>query len=102
MRKFLLFLSLFITKIAFSQLNDTFADGNFTQNPVWTADLGVNYTVVNQQLRSNSTTANSNFYLSTPNNKALNCTWEFDVNLQFSTSGANYVDVYLINLSYHY
>ena len=97
MRKFLLFLSLFITKIAFSQLNDTFADGNFTQNPVWTADLSANYTVVNQQLRSNSTTANSNFYLSTPNNKALNCTWEFDVNLQFSTSGANYVDVYLIS-----
>ena len=84
MGKFLLLLSLFISKIAFSQVNDTFNDGDFSQNPVWTADLSTNFIVINQQLRSNSTTANSNFYLSTPNTKALNCTWEFDINLQFS------------------
>ncbi|OAQ41702.1 hypothetical protein A5893_00905 [Pedobacter psychrophilus] len=97
MGKFLLVLILFSSKVAFSQLNDNFTDGDFTQNPAWQADVATNFTVVNGQLRSNSTTLNSNFYISTPNTKALNCTWEFDVNLQFSTSGANYVDVYLIS-----
>ncbi|MBU1373561.1 MAG: lamin tail domain-containing protein [Bacteroidetes bacterium] len=99
MRKFLLLLTLFISKIAFSQVLDNFSDGNFTQNPVWQADVSSNFVVINQQLRSNSTVANSGFYISTPNSKALNCTWEFDVNLQFATSGANYVDVYLISNS---
>ncbi|HEX8577101.1 MAG TPA: hypothetical protein VF677_12475, partial [Flavobacterium sp.] len=46
-------------------------------------------------MRSNSTTANSNFYLSTANTLATNCQWEFWVNLQFNPSSANYVDVYL-------
>ncbi len=97
MGKFLLVLILFSSKIAFSQITDNFSDGDFTQNPAWQVDLATNFTVVNGQLRSNSTTASSNFYISTPNAKALNCTWEFDVNLQFATSGANYVDVYLIS-----
>ena len=97
MRKILLFLFLFIAKVSFSQVNDNFSDGDFIQNPVWTADLSTNFIVLNQQLRSNSATANSSFYISTPNSKALNCSWEFDVNLQFATSGANYVDVYLIS-----
>jgi hypothetical protein len=97
MRKFLLFLFLILSKISFSQVNDHFTDGDFTQNPIWTADLSTNFIILNQQLRSNATTANTNFYLSTPNTKALNCTWEFDINLQFSTSGANFVDVYLIS-----
>jgi hypothetical protein len=97
MGKFLLVLILFSSKIAFSQLSDNFSDGDFTQNPAWQADLTSNFTVLNGQLRSNSTTASSNFYISTSNAKALNCTWEFDVNLQFATSGANYVDIYLIS-----
>lgn len=97
MRKFLLFLFLIVSKVSFSQVNDNFSDGDFSQNPIWTADLSTSFTVFNQQLRSNSTIANSNFYISTPNTKALNCAWEFDINLQFSTSGANYVDVYLIS-----
>ncbi|MBK0383193.1 lamin tail domain-containing protein [Pedobacter sp. SD-b] len=97
MRKFLLVFILFTSKVAFSQVNENFSDGDFTQNPAWQADAVSNFTVVNGQLRSNSTTLNSNFYISTPNSKALNCTWAFDVNLQFATSGANYVDVYLIS-----
>ncbi|MEO5910178.1 MAG: lamin tail domain-containing protein [Pelobium sp.] len=97
MRKFLIFLSFFVSKVAFAQVSDNFSDGDFTQNPVWQADATTNFTVISGQLNSNSTAPNSNFYISTPNAKALNCTWEFDVNLQFMTSGSNYVDIYLVS-----
>ncbi|MBC7607002.1 MAG: hypothetical protein H7199_08600, partial [Burkholderiales bacterium] len=97
MGKFLLLLALFISKIAFSQVSDNFNDGDFTQNPVWQADVFTNFIVNSGQLQSNSTTASSNFYISTPNTKASNCTWEFEINLKFATSGSNYVDVYLIS-----
>jgi hypothetical protein len=97
MRKILLFFVLIVSKVAFAQVSDDFSDGNFTVNPTWTADNSTNFVVLSQQLRSNSTTASSNFYISTPNSKALNCTWQFDINLQFGTSGANYVDIYLMS-----
>lgn len=97
MGKFLLFFSLFIGNVAFCQVDDGFNDGDFTQNPTWQPDLSTNFVVSNGKLQSNSTTLSSNFYISTANLKALNCTWEFDVNLKFGTSGANYVDIYLIS-----
>ncbi len=78
-----------------AQVSDSFSDGDFTNNPMWTPDAANNWTVINNQLRSNSATANSTFYISTPSTQALNAQWEFYVNLQFNTSSANYVDVYL-------
>jgi hypothetical protein len=98
MRKILLLFLIICYKNSFAQINEAFSDGNFTNNPTWigqNADL--NFIVVNNQLRSNNTTANANFSLATENTKALGCTWEFNCVLQFATSGANYVDVYLIS-----
>ncbi|WP_207424068.1 lamin tail domain-containing protein [Desertivirga brevis] len=98
MRKCLVFSLIFFAKFALSQVNDNFDDGNFVSNPAWTGSNSSNdFTVVNNQLRSNSTTASSNFYLSTRSTLASACTWEFYCNLQFATSGANYVDIYLIS-----
>jgi len=98
MRKFLLILLIFIYKNAFCQLNDNFNDGDFTNAPTWQGqDAASNFIIEDGQLRSNSTALNSNFYLSTENTKALNCTWEFDCNLKFATSGSNYADIYLIS-----
>jgi hypothetical protein len=97
MGKFLLFFSLFIANVAFSQVSENFNDGDFTQNPTWQANTNTNFVVNSGQLQSNSTTTNSNFYISTANAKALNCIWEFDVNLKFGTSSTNYVDIYLIS-----
>ncbi|MEJ6982140.1 lamin tail domain-containing protein [Pedobacter sp. P351] len=96
MKKYLLFPLILCGKFAFSQLNESFNDGNLTSSPVWTgSNSGNDFIVVTDQLRSNSTTASSNLYLSTVNNLATSCQWEFWVNLQFNPSGANYVDVYL-------
>ncbi|MGB4774858.1 MAG: lamin tail domain-containing protein, partial [Daejeonella sp.] len=98
MKKYLLAFLLFSCKTVFCQLNDSFDDGDFTSNPVWSGSNTSNdFTIIANRLRSNSVTTSSNFYLSTANTLATNCTWEFYCNLQFNTSGANYVDVYLIS-----
>ncbi|MBC7916133.1 MAG: lamin tail domain-containing protein [Pyrinomonadaceae bacterium] len=96
MKKYLLFSLILSVNFAFAQVNDTFNDGNFTTSPVWNGSNSANdFTVVSEQLRSNSSIASSNFYLSTSNTLSNNCYWEFWVNLQFNPSSANYVDVYL-------
>jgi hypothetical protein len=97
MRKFLIILLIIIHKIALCQLTDNFSDGDFTDNPSWNTSNNLDFIVINDELRSNSSIANSNFYISTSNTRAINTIWEFDCNLKFATSGANYVDIYLIS-----
>jgi hypothetical protein len=79
-----------------AQINETFNDGDFTNNPTWTgssnADWFVNPAL---QLQSNNQVASSTFYLSTPNTLATQTQWEFWVKLDFNTSSLNYVDAYL-------
>jgi len=82
---------------SFAQFSDNFADGDFTNNPAWSSDVPENWIIDNGRLRSNSSVANSSFFISTPSSKAENAQWEFFVNLQFNTSGNNFVDVYLVS-----
>jgi Lamin Tail Domain len=86
-----------LTTVCYAQVADDFSDGDYTNNPAWTPDNTTNWNIVNGQLRSNSATANSTFSISTPSIHALDAQWEFYINLQFNTSSANYVDVYLIS-----
>lgn len=98
MKYSLFLLLLFCCHFCFSQIYDDFSDGNFNDNPVWNgSNSGGDFIINNNRLRSNSSKLSGNFYLSTPNSLALGCYWEFWLNLQFSTSGSNYVDVYLIS-----
>lgn len=98
---FLLILLIF-QSLSHAQFTDNFDDGDFTNNPTWSGNDTV-FTIVNvngnNMLRSNSQTPNNTFYLSTPSTLVNDCQWEFYVNLQFNTSSANYVDVYLISNS---
>ena len=94
---FIISVSLFYALDCDAQVSENFSDGDLTNSPVWTPDQAGNWTVVNGQLRSNSTLANSILHITTPSAKALNTQWEFWINLQFNTSSANYVDVYLIS-----
>ncbi|HAV25863.1 MAG TPA: hypothetical protein DCX01_06770, partial [Bacteroidetes bacterium] len=92
---FLLILTCF-TLAGFSQLTDDFSDGDFTTNPTWSGDVS-KFTIDNEELRSNSNTVSDNFYLSTPSTLAQgDIEWQFRVNMKFSTSGANYTDVFLM------
>ncbi|GIV34927.1 MAG: hypothetical protein KatS3mg031_2462 [Chitinophagales bacterium] len=81
-----------------AQFTDDFGDGDFTSNPAWQG-IDSAFVVVNvagnNRLRSNSTVASSDFYLSTASSLVTNCQWEFFVHLAFNTSSANYVDIYL-------
>src|ERR1051325_4433869 len=96
--KRLALLGLLIPHLALAQFADDFSDSDFISNPAWsgdTAEFAIANVAGNNVLRSNSTMASSNFYLSTPSSLVNNCQWEFWVNLTFNTSSANYVDVYL-------
>lgn len=86
---------LFLSLTSKAQFSDNFADGNFTAAPAWqgnTSDFIVN---ASQQLQSNNTVANSNFYLSTANTLATGAQWEFYHQITFNPSSANYIDVFL-------
>jgi len=80
-----------------AQVTENFSDGDFSANPVWTPNLTTDWTVDNGQLRSNAATLNYNFYITTPNTLATEAQWEIKIDLQFNTSSANYVDVYLVS-----
>ena len=98
MRKTILLLltGLLFVMPVLAQFSENFSDGDFTANPAWeggTADWVVN---ASQQLQSNNTVANSSYYLSTPSTLATVAQWEFLAQLNFNTSSANYMDVFLI------
>jgi hypothetical protein len=98
MKNTLILLLLFFCHAGFSQIIDDFSDGNFNENPKWNgSNSDGDFKIINNRLRSESIKSSGNFYLSTANTLALNCYWEFWVNLQFSTSSLNYVDIYLIS-----
>lgn len=80
---------------SYSQLNESFTDGDFTNNPTWvgnTTDWTVNSS---QQLQSNNTVGNAQYYLSTPNTLATVTQWEWYTKIDFNPSSANYIDVFL-------
>ena len=78
-----------------AQFMDDFTDGDFTNTPTWNGDASL-FTAVSGELNSQSPGAAS-YYLSTPSTLFNNTQWEFFIDLQFGTSGANFVDVYLMS-----
>jgi hypothetical protein len=97
MRKFLLFLSLFVSKVAFSQLNDNFTDGNFTLSPVWQGDISGFTVNTNKQLQTSSSTVSQNISLYTANSLATNAKWDFYIQLAFDPSSSNQARIYLVS-----
>ncbi|HET7116299.1 MAG TPA: lamin tail domain-containing protein [Hanamia sp.] len=96
---FFLYLLTLINKFGYSQISESFNDGDFINNPQWIGNS--NAFVVNSsfQLQSNDTIANSSFYLATANTLATSVQWEFLVKINFNPSSANYIDAYLTSLS---
>lgn len=86
---------LFCAKLTFAQLNDNFADGDFTNNPTWSGTTSY-FQVVDGILTSNGPQASSTLYLSTPNALAGNVAWEFYLNLGFDPGTTNYPRIYLV------
>jgi hypothetical protein len=94
--KHLLLLFLWLPLVAQAQLAETFADGDFTQNPTWTGDLG-SFVVASQVLQSNGpATTGTQLQLVTPCQASTGTTWEFWANLRLATSASNLADVWLL------
>jgi hypothetical protein len=86
---------LLINVIANAQLSENFNDADFIANPPWTGDTS-SFLINNSfQLQSNSSNANSSFYLVTQNKFRAFTEWEYWMRLAFNPSSANYVDTYL-------
>jgi hypothetical protein len=96
MKKILFLLLLLLARVCSAQVTDNFSDGDFTNSPTWSGDA-IQWEVLNGVLHSNDTVASDIFFLSTPSATAMNAQWEFWDSLQFNTSSANYIDVYLIS-----
>ncbi|HET9503576.1 MAG TPA: lamin tail domain-containing protein [Hymenobacter sp.] len=96
MKPLLLLLSLLLPLALRAQLAETFADGDFTNNPAWTGDAG-SFQVTSQQLQSNGpAVTGTQIQLSTPCQASTGTTWEFWANLRLATSASNLADVWLL------
>ncbi|WP_299755968.1 lamin tail domain-containing protein [uncultured Pontibacter sp.] len=100
MKQTLLLLLLLVPFMAQSQLNESFSDGNFTQNPAWSGDTQSFVVNPQSQLQSSGpAVTGTTLQLVTPSQAAVGTTWEFWANLKLATSSSNYADVYLVSNS---
>ena len=93
-----LFILIAISQSAFCQVQEDFADGNFSTNPVWsgnTSEFLVNSIFQLQSNADTTTAANREVYLSTPSISIDDTQWEFFVDPKVSTSSNNRMDVFL-------
>ena len=96
MNKFFSVIVCFLFAVTSSaQFSDDFSDGDFTNNPTWSGNDALFIVNGDFELQSQSPTA-ATYYLSTTSTFIQDAEWEFFINLKFATSGANYVDVYLM------
>ena len=96
MKKILLISLLLFCKNTFSQVSDSFSDGDFSQNPAWSGD--VNYFQINAQKQLQSqgqSLASQTISLSTASLQSLNTSWTFFVQLNFDPTTTNFVRIYL-------
>jgi hypothetical protein len=95
MRKcLLLFILTTFTQVVFAQFLDNFSDGEFTNNPIWSGNVGVFEVDTTFKLHLNDTISAESF-LVTESNVSINAVWEFDVRLEFNSSSSNFAKVYL-------
>jgi hypothetical protein len=89
-----LFFMIFLPVFCFGQVNESFLDGNFINNPIWTGTSS-NF-IVNSALQLQSqATATSTSFLFTPSEAINNAVWECWVKINYSTSSSNYASIYL-------
>ena len=79
---------------AFGQISDDFADGDFTQNPIWQGDAA-NFKISGSELQLNATAAGQST-LSVGGNIADSTVWNLRFRLTFAPSAQNLLRIYLL------
>ena len=94
MKRSSLFFAFFVPILCFGQVNESFSDGNFTENPVWVGTaqnfLVNNFLELRSQAFETSTSA-----LFTPSEAFEDASWECWVKITYPSSSSNYASVYL-------
>lgn len=97
MKQKIIFLCLFwLSQGVMAQVEDDFANGNFTSNPTWTGDVA-DFKVNSQNQLQLNTSGAGDSYLVTANTLVDSTQWEFWLKLTFPPSGNNYARVYLVS-----
>lgn len=86
----------FVPIFCFGQVNESFLDGNFINNPIWTGSTSNFFVNSAFQLQSQATSTSTSF-LFTPSEAIENATWECWVKITYSTSATNYAAIYLVS-----
>lgn len=96
MKHLLFTLFCFLIFNSWSQMNDSFDDGDFTNNPTWVGDMADFIVNANNELQLNASGTGES-YLSTPHNltQLEDREWRFRINYAFSPSTNNRGDTYL-------
>ncbi len=85
---------IYLPFFCFGQVNESFLDGNFINNPIWTGTTA-NFTVNTAlQLQSKATTASTS-YLFTASEAFDDAVWECWVKINYNPSSANYTALYI-------
>ena len=97
MKKIILILLLFVPSCIQAQYEDSFSDGDFTNQPTWSGN--VDKFVVNAafQLQLNALPVTSMAYLSTASKAINNASWSFHLKAGLVLTSANYVSFYLVS-----
>ena len=86
----------FVPIFCFAQVNESFLDGNFINNPIWTGTTS-NFNVNAAFQLQSKATATSTSFLFTPSEAIENASWECWVKVTYSTSSTNYAAIYLVS-----
>ena len=79
-----------------AQLSDNFADGDFSNNPIWYGDVMSFKINTSKQLQLNGSIADTS-YLSTPNISIDNTEWDIWIKLSLAPTAGNNERVYLVS-----
>ena len=78
-----------------AQFTETFADGDFTANPIWSGEAQ-KFEIASQALHLNDATASGTAFLSTPSEAIADATWEVAIKITANPSASNYARFYLM------
>lgn len=89
-----LFFMFFVPVLSMAQVNESFTDGDFLENPEWTGIVS-NFKVNTEGQLQSTAPATSVSYLTTSSDAFVNASWECWIKINYSTSSSNYASIYI-------